>query len=463
MNKKRDLTEGSIISAIWALSWPVVATNLFQSLYNMADTFWLGRLGVLEIGAPTLSLPVVNFIVSFSGGFSMAGTSFVAQHHGAGEEEMVGEAVGQTILISMFISVFLGILGFFLTDDIVGWMGASKELFPYATVFMKTIFLATPFTYGFNVYSSLLRGYGDTVTPMKLSVYSVVLNVVLDPILIFGLWKVPPLGVFGAALATLVSRGIFTVFAFYLLISGKNGIRLRPSNFVPKPDKILQIVKMGLPLGFSQSVQSVGLIVVMAIITSFGNFTLAAYGVGMRYNSLALMVAMGISMASSAIIGQNLGAGKIVRAQRTVAATAALNTVVMIGIAAVFVLFRYPLIEVFTKDPKVVEIGTNFLLILPFFMPFFAIMQSFIAAFNGSGHTLSSMWMMLSRLWTMRIPLVYLLGWTFSMGYTGVWWAIGLSNLGGAILAFLLFLPGKWKVPKAKFKTPPHERKEVSA
>ncbi len=452
MSKKRDLTEGSITSAIFSLSWPVVTTNLFQSLYNIADTFWLGRLGVLEIGAPTLSWPVVNFIVSFSGGFSMAGTSFVAQHHGAGEEDMVGEAIGQTILISMFISVFLGILGFFLTDDIVRWMGASEELFPFAAVFMKTIFLATPFTYGFNVYSSLLRGYGDTVTPMRLSIYSVILNVVLDPLLIFGLGVFPSLGVFGAALATLISRGIFTVYAFYLLISGKNGIKLKPSNFIPKPDRIFQIIKMGLPLGFSQSVQAIGLIVVMAIITSFGNFTLAAYGIGTRYNSLAIMVAMGISMASAAIVGQNLGAGKTKRAEQTVVATIALNTVIMVGISIFFVLFRYPLIGLFTGDRQVIKIGANFLLIVPFFLPFFAIMQSFIAAFNGSGHTLSSMWMMLSRLWTMRIPLVYLLGWTLMLGYSGVWWAIGLSNLGGAVLAFLLFIPGRWKVPKARFK-----------
>ena len=452
MGKAHDLTEGSIISTIFKLSWPLIAANLLQSLYNIVDTFWLGKLGPLAINAPTISWPVIFLVISFAGGFGMAGTSFVAQHHGAGEEDMVGEAAGQTLFIMVVLSVGLGILGFLLTDSIVHWMGASKQLIPLASIFMKTIFISIPFTFGFMVYSSILRGYGDTVTPMKLSLYSVMANMALDPILIFGFLGFPKLGVFGAALATFIARGIFTVYAFYLLLSGKNGLKISRKNLIPKWKRLFPIIKIGLPLGSSQSGQALGFVVMTAIITSFGNYTLAAFGIGNRIISLATMFSMGITAASAAIVGQNLGAHKIDRAEKTLKETLLLNTLTMIGISSVMIIFRDPLMRIFITNPNVVKQGTHLMIIIAFFMPFFSIMQSFMAAFNGSGHTMASMWLMISRLWFMRIPLIFLLGWTFKLGSDGIWWAMGLSNVGAALMAFLLYLPGKWKVPKAMFK-----------
>ena len=448
----RDLTRGSITSNILRLSWPLVASNLIQSLYNIVDTFWLGKLGPLAINAPTISWPVIFLVISFASGFGTAGTSFVSQHHGAHEEEMVGEAVGQTLLIIAFFSILMSLSGFFLADLIVKWMGASKELIPLASVFMKTIFLATPFTLGFMVYSSFLRGYGDTVTPMKLSFYSVITNMILDPILIFGWLGFPKLGVFGAALATLLTRGAFTVYAYYLLLSGKNGLEVRKQNFVPDLDKIKQILKIGLPLGLSQTGQAVGFVVMTAIVTYFGNYTLAAFGVGNRIISLATMFSMGISASASAIVGQNLGAGKVKRAEETIKKTLMLNVLTMVAVSSVIIIFRYQLIEIFISNKDVISQGAHLMFIIAFFMPFFAVMQSFMAAFNGSGHTLESMWMMISRLWFMRIPMTFLFGWGFRLGANGIWWAMGLSNMGSALLAFILYLPGKWKTPRAMFK-----------
>ena len=452
MSKAHDLTTGPITSNIFKLSWPLVAANLIQSLYNIADTFWLGKLGPLAINAPTLSWPVIFLVISFAGGFGMAGTSFVSQHHGANEEDMVGEAVGQTLLIMIFFSVGLSLVGFFLTDSIVRWMGASKNLIPLATIFMKTMFLSTPFIFGAMIYSSLLRGYGDTITPMKISFYSVITNMILDPILIFGLVGFPKLGVFGAALATMITRGIFTVYAFYLLLSGKNGLKVVKENFIPKWKKLSQIFKVGLPLGISQSGQAIGFVLMTAIIASFGNYTLAAFGIGNRIISLATMFSMGVSGASAAIIGQNLGAQKVKRAEKTVKNSLLLNVIIMAGISSLMILFRYQLMEVFISNKKVIAQGTQLMTIIALFMPFFAFMQSIMAAFNGSGHTVESMWMMISRLWFMRIPLLFLLGWTFKLGSNGIWWAMGLSNAGAAFLAFIFYLPGNWKTPKAMFK-----------
>jgi len=452
VSKAHDLTEGSIISTIFKLSWPLVAANLLQSLYNIVDAFWLGKLGPLAINAPTLSWPVIFLVISFAGGFGMAGTSFVAQHHGAGEEDMVGEATGQTLFIMAVLSIGLGVLGFFLTDSIVHWMGASEQLIPLASIFMKTIFISIPFTFGFMIYSSILRGYGDTITPMKLSLYSVIANMALDPILIFGLIGFPKLGVFGAALATFITRGVFTIYAFYLLLSGKNGLKVTKKNLIPKWKRLSHIMKIGLPLGLSQSGQALGFVVMTAIITSFGNYTLAAFGIGNRIISLATMFSMGVTAASAAIIGQNLGAHKIDRAEKSLKETLLLNTLIMIGISAVMIIFRRPLMEIFITDQNVVKQGTHLMFIIAFFMPFFSIMQTFMAAFNGSGHTMASMWLMISRLWFMRIPLIYLMGWSLKIGSDGIWWAMGLSNAGAALMALLLYLPGSWKIPKAMFK-----------
>lgn len=454
MNRAADLTKGPITSTIFRLSWPIVAANILQSLYNIADAFWLGKLGTIAINAPTLSWPVIFLVISFAWGFGIAGTSFVSQHHGAGEEEMVSEAVGQTLFIMMFFSIILSAVGFLMTDSIVRWMGASAALVPAASIFMKTTFLSTPFSFGFNAYSSILRGYGDTITPMKLSIISVIINAGLDPLMIFGLVGFPKMGVFGAALATLITQAILMVYSFYLLFSGKNGVKVRPKNFVPKWERLSKLIKVGFPLGLSQSGQALGFVVMTAIITSFGNYTLAAFGVGNRVISIATMFSMGISMAASAMIGQNLGAGKIERAERTIKDTLILNVVVMIGLSGLMMIFRDPLIKFFITDPDVVKAGSTLLIIVPLFLPFFAVMQSFMSAFNGSGHTVPSMWLSIARLWFMRIPLIFIMGWTMKIGANGIWWAMGISNAGAALMALLFFLPGTWKVTKAMFNRP---------
>jgi putative MATE family efflux protein len=445
MDRRAEILKGSITRTLFVLAWPVVLGNLMQTAYNLADTFWLGRLSKEALAAPTISWPIIWLVISLSDGIAVAGTVLVAQHTGAGNRESANRAAGQVLAFLFMVSSLLAIGGFLFIPTLMRWMGVEPEVLDKATSYSRVIFTSIPVMFGFFVFSGLLRGVGDTMTPMKLGVVSVILNVILDPLLIFGVGFFPRLEVTGAALATAFSRGIATAAGFYLMFTGKVGVQIKLSYLRLKLTAVKEIVKIGVPSSLGSSGSAMAFTLLMRMMASFGTAAISAHGVVFRVTSILRMPIFGLSAATTTMVGQNLGADQIKRARRTVWVAIGMTSSMMgFGGILCFVL-RKSLVRIFIDEPDVIELGSQFFSITAISLPFFAISWIAGSAFRGSGHTIYSMGLSLFRLWVLLLPTAYLASVVLGWGAIGVWWAMVWSNVITTGISVLLFVKGVWE------------------
>ncbi len=234
LRRPNDLTTDPITSSLLKLAWPVMLSNLFQTLYNFADRLWLGRYGSVGIAAVQISFPLVFLSISVASGITVAGMALIAQYTGANREEDANLAAGQVLAFSAVLAAVLAVAGYFAAGPVMSLMGAELELTAAATIYLQVIFIGAPLMFSTFLFAALLTGIGDTVTPMILMAVSVGANIILDPFFIFGWGPFPEWGVMGAAVATVLARGLVALVGFYLLFSGKLGIHIRASHLRPR-------------------------------------------------------------------------------------------------------------------------------------------------------------------------------------------------------------------------------------
>ncbi len=439
-----QLTEGPIGSSLFRLAWPVMLSNLLQTMYNFVDRLWLARLGPIGIAAIQLSFPLVFLMISISAGVAVAGTALVAQYTGARRHEEANLAAGQVVAFTALLSIVLAALGLIVAAPVLGLMGAEQDLTVQALRYLRIIYAGLPLMFGTFMVSALLNGLGDTVTPMILMAFSVLLNLGLDPLFIFGWGPFPKLGVAGAATATVLSRGLMAAIGLLLLFRGKTGIHVRPSHLRLRWVHVRRIISIGGMASIGQAGTALGFTIMNGALARIGTVVLSAFAIGNAFISIVLMPAMGLGQATATMVGQNLGADQPERAKRSAWAGMALSTAILATAAVFVIVFRTHLIRVFLSDPEVISIGNRMLLLVAFAFPFMGIIQVNMGVYQGSGHTFYSMFFGLFRLWALRVPLVFLLAFTAGLGATGVWLAMLGSNLGTAILSLLFFLSGNW-------------------
>jgi putative MATE family efflux protein len=420
-------------------------SNLFQTLYNFVDRFWLARLGKVPIAALALSWPLVFLVLSIGSGLTIAGTALVAQYTGARRPEEANLAAGQVVGFTTLLAIFLALGGFFAARPILTLMGAEIELVAAATTYLQIIYAGIPLMFGTFVVTALLNGVGDTVTPMILMGISVGLNLILDPLFIFGWGPFPEWGVAGAAVATVLSRGVLALVGFAWLFSGRLGIHLRIGHLRPRWSLIRRIVSIGGLASIGQTGTALGFSIMNGALARIGTAVLSAFGIGNAFISIVLMPAMGLGQATATMVGQNLGAGRPDRANRSVWSGMGISSAILVSAAIVVLLSRQHLIRFFLSDPEVLAVGNEMLFVVALAFPFMGIIQVVAGAYQGSGHTFYSMFFSLFRLWALRVPLVFLLAFVVGLGAGGVWWAMFASNLGTAGLSLALFLTGNWK------------------
>ncbi|MBS3782587.1 MAG: MATE family efflux transporter [Candidatus Thermoplasmatota archaeon] len=449
---KEEILEGDIVPLMFKLGWPLMIANLLQTAYNLADTLWLGRLpspeNTLSVGAMSLAWPFVFLLLSIELGLGIAAVALISQHTGAKRYEEANEDAGQLYFILILLSAILGITGYFVSQPFISMLAEQGDVVPYAVAYLEIIFLGFPLLLIFAAFSFTLRAYGDTITPMAIMSLTVVMNILLDPVLIFGWGPFPPLGIQGAAIATVFSRGVGAVISIYMLFTGKVGIELQLSYLRPRLDKIKKFFKIGLPATGARVFDAVGFVVLTGLLARLPQQTevLAAYGIGSRIINITFVIIFGLGIALSTMVGQALGAGKKNRADRITKKGILLMASFMIAISIVLVLLRYPLMRFFIPDdPTVIRMGASFLAILAIGGPFFGIFEAVSGALNGSGHTLKQMFLSLTRLWAIRIPFVFIFAFLLTMESTGVWLAIALSNVIAGSAAFMVYRRGKWK------------------
>lgn len=450
MNKNlSNLTSGSIWKSLITLSIPIIFANLLQTAYQLTDTFWVGRLGTVAIAAVSLSFPVTFLIISLGGGLTIAGTILVAQYKGKNDKPAIDHITSQTLLITVVISLILSLVGYLLSPFLVKLMGADSDVLPQAVAYMKISFMGMIFVFVYMAFQSLMRGVGDVKTPIYIVLGTVFLNLILDPLFIFGYGFIPAFGVAGAAVATIGTQGLAAVIGVWLLLKGKINIRIHFKDLKPDWPLIKKMFQLGLPSSIEQSTRALGMTVMTFLVASFGTLTLAAYGIGGRILSFVIIPALGLSMATSTLVGQNIGAGNIKRAEKIVRLGAIVGFLILTLVGVMVFIFAKHLIGFFIPgEIATIESGTLFIRIMALTFGLIGIQMVFNGAFVGSGSTMISMILSLISFWLLQFPLAYILSKHTGLGERGLWWSFPLSNIIGAIIAFGWFSQGSWKKKK---------------
>lgn len=441
----RDTTKGPIFGVLVALAVPIVATNVFQSLYQLIDTFWVGRLGADAVAAVSLSFPILFFMISAGGGMAIAGAILVAQTFGAGNREAVDHAAGQTLLVVVVISAVLSLAGYVLSGSIVSLFGPEASVESMAVAYLEVSFLGLIAVFVYFVFQALLRGVGDVKRPMVVVAGTVVLNFFLDPLLILGWGPVPALGVVGAAWATVAAQGLAGVVGLGILFSGRYGIHLRLRHVAPDRALVLKILRLGIPSSIEQSTRALGLAVMMLLVASYGTTVIAAYGIGARILSFVIIPAMGLSMATSTVVGQNVGAKQDKRAGSAARLGMAAGFLGLSVAGAVLWVLGESIVRAFVpSSPEVIEIGARFMHIMSPAFGFFGIQMVMSGALAGAGNTLAAMALSILSFWVLRFPVAWVLAVPGGLGPDGVFWSFPISNILAGTIALSWFFRGNW-------------------
>ena len=452
-----DMPEGAVTPRLFSLAWPLVLGNLLQTLYNLADVFWVGRVSPEAVAAVSLMFPLSWMFVSTAMGLTAATIALVSQHVGAGDDRAADEVVAQTTLLAIAVSVTRGAAGFLARRPLLNWIGAEGVVFTEALAYIEVIFLTLPLTFLFFAFRASLQGAGDTRTAMWIVAVSAGVNIVIDPVFILGVGPVPAMGTRGAAVATFVARALAAAVGVYVLVKGDWGIQLHPRDLRPDPTVLRKLVDVGYPGTLDGWARSFAAVAMAALVARFGPAATAAYGVGVRLMSVSWTVAGAVGQATATGVGQNLGADTPDRAGR-VAWTATGGTMtVLFAVGGLVWLFPAVAIRVFVADAAVVAEGVSFLRITALAWAAFGGLMVLQGAFRGAGDTRTAMGLSLLSRWGLRIPAALLLAYSFTvvvpgvgpvsglgLGPDGLWWAWTFGAVGSLVIGALWFLRGGW-------------------
>lgn len=455
MQKARTFTDGSIFKALISLSIPVVFSNILQTAYQLVDTFWVGRLGADAVASVSLSFPIIFLMFAIGGGLSIAGSILVAQAIGGKNTQRANHVSAQTLLSVIGIVVPLTILGIFIASPLMRFMGADATVLPMATTYLQISFIGLIFVFGFFVYQSLVRGVGDVKTPIYIISATVLLNLVLDPLFIFGYGPIPGNGVAGAAIATIITQALATIIGLTMLFSGKYGIHLKIHEFKPDKKLISEMIKLGVPASIEQSMRALGLTVMTILVSTFGTSVIASYGIGTRLVSFVIIPAIGLTMATSTVVAQNIGAGKLERAEKTAQLAALIGFITLTIVGIIFFVFARQIASAFIVDsPDALNGSILFTQIMALSYGFYGLQFALGGAFQGSGNTLASMILTAISIWVIQFPTAYILSMHTALAETGIWIAFPVSSIVMAAVTYIWFKSGSWKKRHAGLISP---------
>lgn len=442
-DKRNMILNGNLIHAILMLAVPVMINSFIQSMYNLTDTFWLGKIGTESQAAITLVSPVQNILINFGTGITTAGSILISQYLGAKEDKQANVMANHICLCSIVFSFVCAALCWIATPGIVGWLGAKGNIFSYGISYLRIVVLDLPLLFMINIYTAVKQSQGDTIRPMLLNVLGVSVNMILDPLflMVFG-W-----GISGAALATLIAKIPSAVLALLILTRKGQLIQIHFKGFQFEKSKMLSIIKIGLPTAIGGSTMQFGFLLMTKNVNAYGTTATTAYGIGNKINSIITMPANGIGSAISTIVGQNFGAGNIKRADK------AYHIALRIGAVFLFVFgmilsrpfIAEPIVRFFTSDEAVVPLATDFLSIMAMCCWTNAFYNVTQGLFQGSGHTMITMLVDASRIWVFRFLTLWICSTILHMGVESVWYAVVVSNATSALILYILYWTGIWK------------------
>ncbi len=446
--KELDLTSGDITRNIFRLAWPVVTLMFLEMFFTIADAFWVGKLGAVSLAAVISSTFVVWIIYSLAAIISVGVVALVARAVGARDPAQAAYVSEQSFLFSIISAAFLTLIGIIFTPQVFDLMGTESEVTLLGTKYLRIIFLGAPFFFLVDTLAGVFRASGDTRTPLKVAVVGFGLNIILDPFLIFGWGPFPRLETAGAAIATICSQLIGVVLFKRYIDKGKLpfSLRLKLRSRISL-QTVYRIVKIGIPTSVAGIVFSVVYLFLNKITALFGTEAIAALGIGNRAESISYLTCFAFSMAAATLVGQNLGAGKPERAEKSAWRTVSIAVMITGFISVMFISFPRYISAFFISDERVIQIAIVYLRILGISQIFMGIEAVLEGAFSGAGNTFPPMIVSVPGS-VLRIPIAYLLAMKLGLGVAGIWWALTLTTVAKGIVIALWFKLGRWKKKK---------------
>ncbi len=436
----KDLTEGKEGRLILKFAIPMLMGNVFQQLYNVVDSIIIGKvLGKEALAAVGANFPLIFALISFVVGIAIGSTVIISQYFGAKQMDKVKKTIDTLYIFMFFAAIALTIIGIFGSKYIFKLISLPEDVLGPAVEYFNVYAIGFVFFFGFQGTSAILRGLGDSKTPLYFLMISTVINIVLDIFFVVVL----KLGIQGVAAATVIAQaGAFFSVVWYLN-KYHSFIDISPLKMKFNREIFSKSLKIGLPSGFQQTFVSIGFLALYRIVNQFGTPTIAAYSVAMRIDMFAAMPAMNFSAAISTFVGQNIGANKFDRIGRGLNATLIMTNIISVVVSVIALLFARQLIGVFIDDQEVIDIGVQYIYIVSGFYVVFTTMFIFTGVLRGAGDTLVPMFITILALWIIRIPASYYL--SLKIGSMGIWWGIPIAWFVGALFSFLYYKTGKWK------------------
>jgi len=441
----RDWTKGSILRNLLSLSWPMIVANSVNMVGPTVDMIWVGRLGSAAIAGVGVSGIAVMLAQSGLMGLFQGLRAMVARYIGAGDEKQANHVAQQAMVLGAIASVVLAIIGIFFAEGILRLVGVQPDVIAVGASYLRIQFIGMTAMSFRMMTEGVMQASGDATTPMKIAVVFRVLHVVLSPVLIFGLWVFPKLGVNGAAVTNVFSQSLGTGLAFWFLLSGRSRLKLSFKGFHFDPATIWRIVKIGIPASLMGMDRNLSQFVLMWFIAPFGTAAVAAHTLGQRVEMFVLMPAWGLGMAAGVLTGQNLGAQQPERAERSGWIGGALVTAVVVVLGAAIAIWAETIVRIFNNDPELVATASAFLRIAVVGYLAMGMGAALQQCIMGSGDTVVPLIIGLVAGWGIQMPLTLFLTRVAESGVYGVRWAMVVPVAISGVAYIIYFRRGRWK------------------
>lgn len=444
----RDFTTDKLGRALFILSIPMVLEMIMESIFAVVDIFFVSKLGADAVATVGITESSMTIVYAIGMGLSTATTALVARRVGEKKTGKAGTAAFQAIVAGFAVSMLISIPGVIYAKEFLLLMGASEEMAEAGYWYPAIMFGGNVVIMLLFIINAVFRSSGDAAISMRVLLFANFINIILDPLLIFGIGPFPELGLMGAAIATTTGRGLAVCYQFYLLFKGHRRIRLEFGHLQVKLKVMIQLFKLSVGGILQNIIATSSWIALIRIISALGSEVLAGYTIAIRIVVFALLPSWGLSNAASTLVGQNLGAKQPERAERTVWITAFANMGLLGVISLFFIFMPESFIRLFIEEPNVVESGATSLRIISYGFVFYALGMVMIQGFNGSGDTVTPTKLNLFCFWLFEIPLAYLLGIVLNLNIQGVSFAIVAAESALTVTAWYYFRKGKWKMTK---------------
>jgi len=432
----------SVFRSLISLSIPIIFSNIMQTVYQLIDTFWVGRLGKDAVATISISYPILFLMLSAGIGIAIAGMIYVSQYSGKKNLKMINYVSEQTLFAIFIIATIIAIIGYIFSPEFIKFMGADKSIFRNAVSYLRLSFIGSIFIYIFMVFQSLLQGVKIVKPPAMIVSLTVILNLILDPLFIFGF----KLGVNGAAISTIFTQFIAAIIGVSFLFSGKFIIKISYKKFSPDLKLIKDMIKLGVPSSVEYITRAFVMALITAIVATFGTAPLAAYGIGIRLFTFVVIIGVGIAAATSTLIGHSFGKENIFEAEKIAISSVTSAIIIFFSIGIIFFIFANHISAIFiTNDIETIKITTQFLRIISIGFAFLGIQISLNGIFRGSGNTEIAMLITIIIMVALRLPIAYFVSKFILNSPMGVWIAFPISNFIASTSGLIIFFKGKWK------------------